>query len=63
MVLGAVAPVPLRAQALEAFLDGKPVCDDTALAAGDVAVQGVKPLSRNGFKVQVVKALIRKMLA
>lgn len=63
VVLGAVAPVPLRAQAVEAFLDGKPVCDDTALAAGDLAVQGAKPLSRNGFKVQVVKALIRKMLA
>ncbi len=62
IVLGAVAPIPLRASAIEAFLEGKSMSDETAVAAGDVAKGTVKPLSKNAFKVQVVKALLRKML-
>ncbi|MBU1583846.1 MAG: FAD binding domain-containing protein [Proteobacteria bacterium] len=62
IVFGAVAPIPLRAQAVEAYLEGKPASDETAIAAGEVAVVEVKPLSKNMFKVQVVKALLRKML-
>jgi CO/xanthine dehydrogenase FAD-binding subunit len=63
IVLGAVAPIPLRAEAVEAYLEGKPASDETAVAAGDIAVSGVKPLAKNIFKVQVVRALIKKMLA
>lgn len=63
IILGAVAPIPLRALAVEAYLEGRPAGDETAVAAGDVAVQAVKPLAKNAFKVQVVKALLRKMLA
>lgn len=62
IVMGAVAPIPLRAQAVEAFLEGKPISDETAVAAGEVAVEAVSPLAKNAFKVQVVKALIRKIL-
>jgi len=62
IVLGAVAPIPLRVQAVEAFLEGKGTSDKTAVAAGDIAVKAVKPLAKNAFKVQIVKALLRKML-
>jgi NADPH-dependent glutamate synthase beta subunit-like oxidoreductase/CO/xanthine dehydrogenase FAD-binding subunit len=62
IVLGAVAPVPLRAKAVEDFLEGKPAGDKTALAAGDLAVKAVRPLAKNAFKVQIVKGLLRKML-
>lgn len=62
IVLNAVAPVPLRARAVEEYLQGRPMNDETAIAAGDLAVKTVKPLARNAFKVQIVKALIRKML-
>ncbi len=62
IVLGAVAPVPVRAKAVETFLEGKPVSDKTALAAGDLAVKAVRPLAKNAFKVQIVKGLLRKML-
>ena len=62
IVMGAVAPVPLRARALETYLEGKSISDETAIAAGDVAVDSVKPLSKNAFKVQIVKALLKKML-
>ena len=62
IVMGAVAPIPLRAEAVEAFLEGKPISDETAMAAGEVAVGAVSPLAKNAFKVQIVKALIRKIL-
>ena len=62
IALGAVAPVPVRAQAVEDYLEGKPASDETAIVAGEVAVREVKPLSKNKFKVQVVKGLLRKML-
>jgi CO/xanthine dehydrogenase FAD-binding subunit len=62
IVLGAVAPIPLRARGIEDYLEGKPVSDETAMAAGDGAVQTFMPLSRNRFKVQIVKALLRKMV-
>ena len=61
IVFGAVAPIPLRAPAIEAYLEGKQVNDETAMAAGDVTMDSVKPLSKNAFKVQIVKALIKKM--
>jgi NADPH-dependent glutamate synthase beta subunit-like oxidoreductase len=62
IVLGAVAPIPLRARGVEEYLEGKPVNDETAMKAGDVAVQTFMPLARNRFKVQIVKALLRKMV-
>lgn len=63
IVFGAVAPVPLRASGVEEYLEGKPVSDETGVSAGDVAVVAVAPLAKNRFKVQVVKALLRKMVA
>jgi CO/xanthine dehydrogenase FAD-binding subunit len=62
IVLGAVAPVPLRAREVEAFLVGKPLTEETAQVAGELAVKGVQVLAKNRFKVQIVKALVRKAL-
>jgi len=62
IVLGAVAPIPLRARGVEEYLEGKPVSDETAMKAGGVAVQTFMPLAKNRFKVQIVKALLRKMV-
>ncbi|MBT7712642.1 MAG: FAD-dependent oxidoreductase, partial [Deltaproteobacteria bacterium] len=56
IVFGAVAPIPLRAQAIEDFLEGKKLEDETGVAAGEIAAQSVKPLLKNAFKVQIVKA-------
>ncbi|MCD4722164.1 MAG: FAD binding domain-containing protein [Desulfobacula sp.] len=61
IILGAVAPIPLKARAVEEYLEGKPITDEIVIAAGDIAVQAVEPLAKNKFKVQVVKALLRKM--
>jgi NADPH-dependent glutamate synthase beta subunit-like oxidoreductase/CO/xanthine dehydrogenase FAD-binding subunit len=62
VVLGAVAPLPYRARAVEEFLVGRPLDEETAEAAGALAVRGVQPLQRNAFKVTVVRTLLRRAL-
>jgi CO/xanthine dehydrogenase FAD-binding subunit len=62
IVLGATAPVPYRIREVEAFLKGKTVSDEVAERAGIVAVQESNPLSKNTYKVQIVKALVRRSI-
>ena len=62
IVLGAVAPVPVRIKAAEDFLKGRPMDEETALAVGELVAGEFKPLSKNGFKGQIVKAFVKKML-
>ncbi len=62
IVLGAVAPVPLRVQAVEEFVEGKPANEETAAAIGEIAARGVQALAKNKFKVQVVNGLLKKMV-
>jgi NADPH-dependent glutamate synthase beta subunit-like oxidoreductase/CO/xanthine dehydrogenase FAD-binding subunit len=59
-VLGAVGPVPHRLDQVERFLIGRKPDEDTAEGAAVIAVRGMAPLARNGFKLQIVKALVRK---
>ena len=60
IALGAVAPLPVRAREVEEFLKGRIPDEATAAAAGEIAVRACHPLARNGFKVQLVRALLRK---
>jgi NADPH-dependent glutamate synthase beta subunit-like oxidoreductase/CO/xanthine dehydrogenase FAD-binding subunit len=62
VVLGSVAPVPLRALQVEEFLRGRTLSEETSAAAGEIAVRGAYPLARNGYKLQVIKGLLRKAL-
>jgi CO/xanthine dehydrogenase FAD-binding subunit len=62
VVLGAVAPVPLRVHEVEEFLEGKEPGEALALEAGALAVAATQPLVRNKLKVEVVKALLRKAI-
>ncbi len=62
MVLGAVAPVPLRMTAVEEYLYGKEATEALAEEAGEIAVRNAKPLSKNKYKIQIVKALIKKAI-
>ncbi len=55
VVMGAVAPVPWRSQAAEAALAGKAINEQTAAAAADAALRDAKPMSQNGYKIQVAK--------
>ncbi|MGA2531158.1 MAG: FAD binding domain-containing protein [Acidimicrobiales bacterium] len=60
VVLGAVAPVPLRAADVERYLIGREPSTETAEAAGVVAVRTACPAPKNAFKAQIVRALIRE---
>jgi CO/xanthine dehydrogenase FAD-binding subunit len=63
IVLGAVAPVPLRIEEAEDFLKGKLLNEEVAEAVGNVAVESVIPLAKNKYKIQIIKALIRKAVS
>jgi CO/xanthine dehydrogenase FAD-binding subunit len=62
IVLGAVAPVPLRIKDVEDFLKGEKLNKKSAAAAGNIAVKHTLPLSKNKYKVQVAKALVEKVI-
>jgi xanthine dehydrogenase YagS FAD-binding subunit len=60
VVLGHVAPVPWISEEAAAALVGKPVNNDTAMAAANAAVVKAKPLSRNKYKVTLTKAAVKR---
>jgi len=62
IVLGAAAPVPWRAKAAEAVLGGRVVDERAAEAAANAAMQGMTPLSQNGYKLPVFRAVIRRTI-
>ncbi len=62
IVLGAVAPAPLRAAKAEEAVRGKTINSATAAAAAAAAVKGAKPLSMNAYKVEITKALVKRSL-
>jgi CO/xanthine dehydrogenase FAD-binding subunit len=62
LVLGAAAPVPLRLKETEAFLTGKTLSEQVASEAAELALVGASPLELNGYKLQIVKALVKRAL-
>jgi NADPH-dependent glutamate synthase beta subunit-like oxidoreductase/CO/xanthine dehydrogenase FAD-binding subunit len=62
VVLGAVAPIPLRMRRVEDYLKGRQITEETAQAAAALAVEGVVPLAKNGYKVQITNALVRRAI-
>ncbi len=62
VVLGAVAPIPWRSKAAEAALAGKLLNEQSALAAGEAAVAEAKPMSGNGYKVQIAKTAVKRAI-
>jgi xanthine dehydrogenase YagS FAD-binding subunit len=62
VVLGQVAPIPWTAKAAEALLVGKTLDRALAEKAGEAAVEGAKPLSRNRYKVQLARVAVKRAL-
>jgi xanthine dehydrogenase YagS FAD-binding subunit len=62
IVLGGVAPVPWRLPRVERMLAGQRITPELAAKAGDVAVTGATPLAKNGYKVPLTKAMVRRAL-
>ncbi len=60
IVLGAVAPAPVRALPAEEFLRGKRLSEEVAEEAARLALVGAKPLSKNGYKLEIIKTLVKR---
>ncbi len=62
IVLGAVAPAPIRATEAEQFIKGKAIDSASAETAGAAAVAGAVPLSMNAYKIAIAKTLVKRAL-
>ena len=62
IVLGGVAPVPLRREKAEAYLVGKQISKETAERAAEIALAEADPFEKNTYKVDVAKSLLKDSL-
>ncbi len=62
VVLGGVAPMPYRSRAAEEAIIGKPLSEEAAEACAEAALRHAAPLSQNGYKVPLAKALVKRAL-
>ena len=62
IVMGQVAPVPWVSSEAASLLIGGRVTEETAQAAGDVAVARATPLSQNGYKVQLARTAVKRAI-
>ncbi|MGN0159547.1 MAG: FAD-dependent oxidoreductase [Brotaphodocola sp.] len=63
LVLGAVAPVPLRIPAVEEFLKGKVPSEELAKEAGELATAGAESIGHNEYKIDEIKAFVSRLVA
>ena len=62
LVLGAVAPVPVRLSKVEAYLKGRKPDAETAETAAEMAVEGAQGIGENAYKIDEIKAYVRRMV-
>jgi xanthine dehydrogenase YagS FAD-binding subunit len=62
IAVGAVAATPLRLTAVEAAVAGKPRNEETADMAGRLAVEGAQPLRYNGYKIPLMRNLVKRAI-
>jgi xanthine dehydrogenase YagS FAD-binding subunit len=62
LVVNAVAATPRRLKNVEAAIVGKPRNEETAKMAGDMAVSGAETLRHNGYKVPLMRNLVKRAI-
>ena len=62
IVLGGVASRPFRASGAEQAIQGRKINSAVAETASETAVAEAVPLSRNAYKIQLVKTLVKRVL-
>jgi xanthine dehydrogenase YagS FAD-binding subunit len=62
LVVGAVSATPKRLKTVESAVTGKPRNEDTAAMAGNMAVQGAQTLRFNGYKVPLMRNLVKRAI-
>ncbi len=62
VVLSGVAPVPWPAPAVERALEGRRLDQSTIATAGEAAAAEMEPLEKNGYKLPLLRGLMRERL-
>jgi xanthine dehydrogenase YagS FAD-binding subunit len=62
LVVNAVAATPKRLKNVEAAIAGKPRNEETAAMAGQMAVEGAVTLRHNGYKVPLMRNLVKRAI-
>jgi xanthine dehydrogenase YagS FAD-binding subunit len=62
LAVNGVAPHPMRLAAVETFVAGKPRNEETAEAAGRMAVDGAVALQHNAYKIPLMKNLVKRAI-
>ena len=62
LVVNAVAATPRRLKNVEAAIVGRPRNEETAKMAGDMAVSGAETLRHNGYKVPLMRNLVKRAI-
>jgi len=62
IAVNGVAARPLRLKQVEDAVRGKPRDEATAEMAGQLAIQGVQPLQHNGYKVPLMRNLVKRSI-
>ncbi len=60
--MGAVAPIPWRAQAAERVLSGKAITDAIATEAANAAVAGARAMTGNQYKIQIARTAVKRAI-
>jgi xanthine dehydrogenase YagS FAD-binding subunit len=63
IAVNAVAPKPMRLKAVEDVVRGKPVNRETGEMAGKLAVEGAVPLQFNGYKIPLMRNLVKRAIS
>jgi xanthine dehydrogenase YagS FAD-binding subunit len=63
IAIGAVAPGPVRAIQAEAFMKGQSINKETAVHTAEKALAGTRPLSRNAYKIEIAKTLVKRSIS
>jgi xanthine dehydrogenase YagS FAD-binding subunit len=62
IVVNAAAARPLRLHTVEAAVIGKPRNEQTAVLAGELAVDGAQALRYNGYKIPLMRNLVKRAI-
>jgi xanthine dehydrogenase YagS FAD-binding subunit len=62
LAVNGVAARPLRLKAVEDAVKGKTRNSETADMAGQMAIQGAEPLRYNGYKVPLMRNLVKRSI-
>jgi len=62
IALGGVASGPVRARDAENVLMGKRINEELAAEAAELALKGARPLSKNAYKLQIAKTLVKRAI-